>query len=609
MKSNLSWSILDNLLEGCQIIGHDWRYLYLNDAAEKHNQRSNNELLGQKYMDMWPGIEATEVFEKIKACLKERVAHQLENEFTFPDGSKEWFSLSIQPIPEGVFILSFEITEWKRAVEELRLSEQKFSILFDKAAFAASLSRASDGSFLNINEAFERTFGFKKQEVVGKNSHELGINPDADSLPRILTQLKENGSVRNLEMVLNTKSGEPRFFSVNLDLMNIGDEKYILNTTQDITERKKTELEIIKRLQNIQSLRKIDQAIAGSLDLGLTLSVVLEQVKTQLNVDAASVLLFNSATQVLEFAAGSGFHSKAIEKSRLRLGEGHGGRAAQERKTICVANLPIHINQFVRASLLVDEGFIAYSATPLIAKGKVVGVLEVFHREPLFPDENWLGFFEVLAGQTAIAVESANLFTELIHSNDQLFKAYDSTIEGWSHALDLRDKETEGHTQRVTEVTISLARTAGIADKELVHVRRGALLHDIGKMGVPDQILLKPGKLTDDEWVIMRKHTTFAYELLSPIEYLRPALDIPYCHHEKWDGSGYPRGLKREEIPLVARLFAIVDVWDALISDRPYRQGWPIDKVIEHIRLLNGTHFDPTVVGLFMQMHSEFSRN
>jgi len=180
-----------------------------------------------------------------------------------------------------------------------------------------------------------------------------------------------------------------------------------------------------------------------------------------------------------------------------------------------------------------------------------------------------------------------------------LLLAYDTTIEGWPRALDLRDKETEGHTLRVTELTIKLAQAAGLDEKELVHVRRGALLHDIGKMGVPDHILLKPGKLTDDEWIIMRKHTTFAYETLSPISYLKPALDIPYCHHEKWDGTGYPRELKGELIPLVARLFAVVDVWDALRSNRPYRQSCSENKMLEYLQSLSGSHFDPKVVELF----------
>jgi HD-GYP domain-containing protein (c-di-GMP phosphodiesterase class II) len=239
---------------------------------------------------------------------------------------------------------------------------------------------------------------------------------------------------------------------------------------------------------------------------------------------------------------------------------------------------------------------------PLIAKGQVQGVLEVFHRQSLRPDQEWMEFFETLGGQAAIAIDNAALFNSLQRTNIDLTLAYDATIEGWSHALDLRDKETEGHTQRVTEMTVRLAQAMNIPDDEIVHIRRGALLHDIGKMGIPDGILLKPGPLTDDEWVVMRKHPVYAYEMLSPIQYLGPALEIPYCHHEKWDGSGYPRGLLGGQIPLSARIFAIVDVWDALRSDRPYRTAWPEEKVREHVRSLSGTHFDPKVVAAFLQI-------
>ena len=183
-----------------------------------------------------------------------------------------------------------------------------------------------------------------------------------------------------------------------------------------------------------------------------------------------------------------------------------------------------------------------------------------------------------------------------------LLVAYDATIEGWVHALDLRDKETEGHSKRVTEMTVEMARAAGITEPELIHVRRGALLHDVGKLGVPDAILLKPGKLTDEEWVIMKKHPQYSYEMLAPIEYLHPALEIPYSHHEKWDGTGYPEGLKGEQIPFLARLFAVVDVWDALRSDRPYRPAWPAERVIEHIKASSGTHFDPQAVDLLLKV-------
>ncbi|MBL8103027.1 MAG: response regulator [Anaerolineales bacterium] len=194
--------------------------------------------------------------------------------------------------------------------------------------------------------------------------------------------------------------------------------------------------------------------------------------------------------------------------------------------------------------------------------------------------------------------ERANL--EVAH--EKLLSAYDATIEGWSHAMDLRDKETEGHTLRVTEISEKLGRIMGVSEDELIFMRRGALLHDIGKLGVPDAILLKPDKLTDEEWEIMHQHPQYAYDMIKPIEYLRPALDIPFCHHEKWDGSGYPRGLKGKDIPLTARIFAVVDVWDALTSDRPYRSAWDKEKAREYIKEQSGKHFDPHVVEQFLKM-------
>jgi putative nucleotidyltransferase with HDIG domain len=230
--------------------------------------------------------------------------------------------------------------------------------------------------------------------------------------------------------------------------------------------------------------------------------------------------------------------------------------------------------------------------------------LEIYNRSRMDPDAEWLNFFETLAGETAIAIENAALFEELQRTNLDLSLAYDATIEGWSRALDLRDQETEGHTVRVTQMTLQLAHMMGVGDADLVQIRRGALLHDIGKMGVPDRILYKTGKLTDEEWEIMHRHPTFAYEMLSPISYLGHALDIPYCHHENWCGTGYPRGLKGEQIPLAARIFAVVDVWDALISDRSYRKAWEKNAALDYIRENRGKLFDPNVVDMFLKLIS-----
>jgi putative nucleotidyltransferase with HDIG domain len=350
-----------------------------------------------------------------------------------------------------------------------------------------------------------------------------------------------------------------------------------------------------RRLNHLQALRSIDIAITASLDLKVTLDVFVEQVMNQLKLDAVNVLLLNTHLLTLEHAASRGFRSEALRHTSLRLGEGLAGRAALERRVIAIPNLSESTNDLLRSPYLREEGLITYYAVPLIAKGQIKGVLETFHRTRLEPDPEWLAFLETLAGQAAIAVDNAALFNDLQKSNTELALAYDTTIEGWSSALDLRDKETEGHTLRVTELTIRLARAMGINENEMVHIRRGALLHDIGKMGIPDLILLKPGPLTDEEWVVMRKHPVYALDLLSKIPYLRPALDIPYYHHEKWDGSGYPSKLKGEQIPLSARIFAVADVWDALRSDRPYRKGWPAEKASAYILSEAGQHFDPKV--------------
>ncbi|MBC7320864.1 HD-GYP domain-containing protein [bacterium] len=189
---------------------------------------------------------------------------------------------------------------------------------------------------------------------------------------------------------------------------------------------------------------------------------------------------------------------------------------------------------------------------------------------------------------------------------EELQKAYDETIESWSRLLDLRDKETEGHTLRVVELTLKLARRFGIKEEDIVHVRRGSFLHDIGKLSIPDSVLLKPDKLNEEEWEVIKKHPEFAYNALSMIEYLQPALSIPYCHHEKWDGTGYPRGLKGEEIPLPARIFAVVDVWDALTSDRPYRPAWSKEEALKYIKEQAGKHFDPKIVEIFLEVIEEY---
>jgi len=358
-----------------------------------------------------------------------------------------------------------------------------------------------------------------------------------------------------------------------------------------------------RQVKRLDSLRTIERTINSSLDLRVTLNILLEQVVSQLDADAAAILMLNPHTFMLEYTASKGLRGVSTLGS-LRLGENATSRTVLERSLCSFPDLSESHQELGRPILVANEEVLAYHAAPLIAKGQVKGILEVFHRRPYHPETEWLAFLQSLAEQAAIAIDNSELFNSLQRSNDELTLAYDNTIAGWAHALDLREKETGDHSYRVTEMTLKLAIALGIQDTELVHIRRGALLHDIGKVGIPDSILLKPEELTEQEWEIMRMHPVYARDLLHPINYLQPAIDIPYGHHEKWDGSGYPQGLSGEAIPLAARTFAIVDVWDALLSDRPYRPAWTRGKALEYIRSQSGHYFDPRVVDVFLKVVS-----
>ncbi len=392
-------------------------------------------------------------------------------------------------------------------------------------------------------------------------------------------------------------------FSVESCAFNEEDERNIITLANSLAiamENKANQDQVQNQLQRLSALHNIDVAINCSMDLRATLNILLTHVMAQLKVDASDVVLFNWHTRSYEYMTGSGFNTRIVEN--IGSGRNIAEKAILERRTIHIAQLT---DQPVPASFInlwEKENFADYWGVPLIAKGVVKGVIEVYHREPFNPDSDWVNYLETLAGQAAIAIDNAEMFEGLQRSNYELRLAYDATIEGWSHALDLRDKETEGHAQRVTEMTLKLAASMGINNTDLVHIRRGALLHDIGKVGVPDNILLKPGSLTEEEWEIMRMHPQYAYDMLASVTYLQKALDIPYCHHEKWDGTGYPRGLKGEQIPLAARIFAVVDVWDALSSDRPYRKAWQPEDVLGYIQDQAGKHFDPDVVELFIKV-------
>lgn len=425
---------------------------------------------------------------------------------------------------------------------------------------------------------------------------------------------------RNIfEKTFNTKAGS---LHILIQMMNtayervgwvcIGREEQfqerdlrILHTVTDIAasaiKRASLHEQTERRLRRLNALRIIDRSINASMELDFTLQVALGQVVDQLDVEAVTILTFRESSRSLHLLASRGYRPELIPYV-YDLRDDPAFQTIINRKLTLLPDLsssPLDA-KFLNRSL--GQGFLSYAAVPLISKGKIKGVMEVFKRATLHADMEWIHFLEALGEQVAIAMDNAELFLNLRKSHSDLRFAYEATLEGWSRALEFHDRETVGHTRRVTEITLSLAKAFGIPEEELVHIRRGALLHDIGKMAIPDAILNKPGALNEEEWELMRKHPQLALDMLSEIEYLKPALDIPYCHHEKWDGSGYPRRLKGNEIPLAARIFAVVDVWDALRSDRPYRSAWEDEKVIEYIRQEKGKHFDPLVVEKFLEV-------
>ncbi|MBI3736386.1 PAS domain-containing protein [Candidatus Sumerlaeota bacterium] len=496
--------------------------------------------------------------------------------------------------------------ERQRISRALEASLMRESLMMRSLPVALYVAQPwKDSTTIWISENVKALTGFPARQFVDTNSFwKSRLHPeDRDRTLAEFDRVAEKGLATAEYRWLDAQNQYRWFFdtATYMEDEETGRQE-IVGAWVDVTASKKSETRIREQMERLSSLRSIDMAITASLDLRVTLGVILDQVTSQLKVDAAAILLLNAHTQTLEFAAGRGFRGNALQHTRLRLGESCAGRAALERERVVCGDLAQGKCDFCRSPQFGAEGFIGYVAEPLVAKGHIKGVLEIFHRSPLAPDQDWLDFLETLGGQTAIAVDNAALFDDLQKSNADLSLSYEATLEGWVKALDLRDKETEGHTQRVTELTLRLAREMGFKNEELVHIRRGALLHDIGKLGIPDSILHKPGKLTDEEWKVMRMHPVYAHDWLHPIPYLRPALDIPHYHHEKWDGTGYPQGLKGEIIPIPARMFAIIDVWDALRSDRPYRAAWDRDKVKDHIKEGSGAHFDPEIVDIFMKI-------
>jgi PAS domain S-box-containing protein len=503
---------------------------------------------------------------------------------------------------EMLYSIIHDVTE--RKLEKSRLKIQSHAL---EAAGNAIIITDSNSIIQWANPAFCNLTGYSLTEVIGKTpqiwksgQHDSGFYKAlwktvlaGKAWSGIITNKRKNGSLyQEAQTISPVISGD-------------GKITHFVAIKNDLSEQIEAAEEIKRKADELRTLHKIDQAILSGTNININLNTILRYIQENLKVDAAAILKYQPDLNILVFAAGRGFHTQALQNTELRINEGYAGRSAFERQVIKVLKIQSDDPKFARSKKFAHENFVSYLGIPLIAKGEIIGVLEIFNRDTLDPDKEWLEYLTTIAGQVAIAINNDTLFNGLQRSNIELAMAYDATIEGWARALETRDDETEGHSRRVLDLSMKFAKKLGVEGEDLLNFRRGALLHDIGKIGIPDSILLKPGALTDDEWKIMRQHPVKAFKWLSPIQYLKDAVDIPYCHHEKWDGTGYPRGLQGKQIPLHARIFTIVDVWDALRSDRPYRKAWSIDKASDYIKEQASHHFDPKLVPIFLELIQE----
>ena len=362
--------------------------------------------------------------------------------------------------------------------------------------------------------------------------------------------------------------------------------------------------ETFRKMKQLETLRRIDLATVASFEKGIAADVLLRQACSHLGADAGRLWRFDGTLHQLHLLRHYGT-GEAPGEVTIPLGKGLTGKVASERDVLLVNEETASAKELSWTDIGLYGRVAAYAGFPLIGKGELRGVLEFFFVKPQHFDHEWREFAETLAGQATLVLENFIFFEGLRAMNKRLQEAYEETLEGWAKTLELRNRETEDHCVRVASLAVRLAQALGVENDRLAHIRQGALLHDIGKIAIPDSILLKPASLSQEEWEVMRKHPIFAAQILEPIAYLRHSLAIPLYHHEKFDGTGYPHGLSGNAIPLEARIFAVVDVWDALTSERPYRKAWDRTDALGYIREQRGKYFDPEVVDAFLELVAE----
>jgi PAS domain S-box-containing protein len=591
-------------------ISSEGRITSLNPSFETFIGWPRADWIGRSFKDLVAEGSRAQASEQFERILKGETLRALRLRMVTRTKKQLVVEMNISPqVKDGNVIgllgIARDMTEEQKAEDLLMTSEKRFRALIENSSDAISLSNA-EGLITYASPSIVRMLGYTPEERLGRDGSELFHPEDLEViLPQYKDILQHPDKTVTVQYRLKHKDGSWRWIEAVVRNMfadpNVG---ALVSNYRDITERKNAEIELKRYAQNNATMTELSHQILTRLNLDQVYESTRQAVQKMMSCDAFVIALLDEATQEINEVY-LWDHDKRWPGIRHPFGEGLTDYIISSGRSLLVNewdeshSRSTHVNVFG----LTEQDSRSVLAVPLIeTSGRCIGMISAQSYSPDAYKEEDQRLLVTLANQVSEAIKNTQLFDELQRSNLELTLAYDATIEGWSRAMDLRDKETEGHTQRVTELTLSLAKAVGINDEELTHIRRGALLHDIGKLGVPDEILYKNENLSEAEWMIMHKHPLFAHQMLSSIPYLEPALVIPYCHHEKWDGSGYPRGLKGEEIPVEARIFALADVWDALTSDRPYRPAWTKDKSLQYIKDQSGKYFDPKFVQPFLNL-------
>src|SRR5271157_2116049 len=577
-----------------------------NEAAEKIFDWKKKEVLGRVAPHIPPAMQP-EFHALHRHILNGEILFNVELRRQRKDTTPIDISLNAAPIYDSAGIITGhmaiiqDITERKRADEQIH----KLSRAVEQSPASIVITNTA-GEIEYVNPKFTRITGYSFEEAQGKNPRILKSGHTTQEEYKRLWETITSGHEWQGEFHNKKKNGEMYWESAVISPISNdrGEVTHFIAVKEDITERKQAEKQLEGYAHNNATLYDLSQKILINSDLDKIYDDIHQAVQNLMACDTFVIALLNEAKQeIAEVFLWD--QDRRWPSEHHPAGQGLTGYIISSGK-------PLRVNEWDESHTeLTDSIIFGYTmehtrsvlAVPLFQTGgQCFGMVSVQSYSSNAYTAEHEQLLVTLANQVSRAMENTQLFNDLRRSHVELSKAYDATIEGWSRAMDLRDKETEGHTQRVTELTLSMVRSMGFAEEEMTHIRRGALLHDIGKIGVPDGILYKTDELTQKEWEILRQHPTYAYEMLSPISYLKPALDIPYCHHEKWDGTGYPQGLKGEQIPLAARIFVVVDVWDAVTNNRPYRSAWSKEQALDYIKQQSGKHFDPQVVDVFLQL-------